>query len=1085
MTRQRVETLILALLMALILVAPEFSPAFAEGEAPAPTESATQAPAPSAPAKKAKQFKVKFVDPVAGKAIGDTQHVNAGEAASAPDAPDHSDLGFQFAGWDKDYSAVKKNLTVTAQYASVHQIALGDFETAKAAPGGKLHLALPVVFKNALTGGQAASNTLANGKESGYDAALQIPGFQQGALAQLGLEWVRIDLDLSGTPLKAAKSDRSSYILKSAKDSSNKYGVPNGQPVNRGFAVFDSVTAKAGAGSGTYALKGAIVWRLQGTELDNKAPFEIKLKIGGAPETKEAALPGETVQPGETQQPDDSNILIANQGPKATPEVQILGSAPTPEPTATPEPTVTPEATATVEPTITPEATETAEPTVTPDATATVEPTVTPDATATVEPTVTPEATETAEPTATPDVTVNAEPTATPDATVNAEPTATLDPALNALAVALPTDMSEVTAEPSATPDATATAEPSATPDMAAAGAITAKGTGEEGDTTTEAPAAKSYTVTFVDYDGSTITTSTVQAGYTPSAPGDYISGKQPVKKIDGTWSVFENWHPDLAAVTQDISIGAHYEALTDPVQTTYVDKFDGATYTDQATAEAAAATHLSLGYKFTGWDEEAALGAGVVNVTATTHYEMTSIFAVCPRSFASGKPKGALALALPVSYQLDKNAVPVYSDTLADTNKRAEKYTGKQTFASFDQNVQDVYLQLDAFGGDVPLTAAGLPPAYVVQGGVNNGYAVFDGITVKSSATNGFYTLTGKLYWKMTGQKDFSSMTFTTQVRVTGAHSSSGGSSYGGGGSTTGPDKPQAKLVVEAITTDPLDPKAGQNFDVVLSLKNTSPDYYVQNIGVTYTTEADALMPTSGSNTTYISKIDKSESYELRLPVKSNPELADENVKIDLALDYEDKKLTALTGAQSVMVKVEQVQRMQLDQLQLPATQPTAGDSVQLTLGIFNLGRTALNNVTAKVVCDNPNLSPGQAFFGGNMDPGTSKTAELDVTPIEAGEYSGNVEVTYENAGGDVTTEKRPFTLNAAALEDLNYGDTGSDLDTATPAPEAPSAAQIMQFLPAWLYAAVGLVLLLIVLAIAMSARRRRRRMFEDDEMD
>ena len=40
-------------------------------------------------------------------------------------------------------------------------------------------------------------------------------------------------------------------------------------------------------------------------------------------------------------------------------------------------------------------------------------------------------------------------------------------------------------------------------------------------------------------------------------------------------------------------------------------------------------------------------------------------------------------------------------------------------------------------------------------------------------------------------------------QVRVTGAASSSGGSYYGGGGGVTsgGSEKPQAKLVVEAIT--------------------------------------------------------------------------------------------------------------------------------------------------------------------------------------------------------------------------------------------------------------------------------------------
>jgi hypothetical protein len=235
------------MLMALMLVTPEFSAVLAEGETAAPTESTTQAPEPSAAgAKQAKQYKVKFVDPVTGKAIGDVQRVNAGEAAAAPEAPDHGDLGFQFAGWDKDFSAIKKNLTVTAQYVSLHQIALGDFETAKAAPGGELQLALPVAFKNALTGGEAASNTLANGKGAGYDPKREIPEYQQGALAELGVEWVRVDLDLSGTPLKASKSDRSSYILKSVKDSKKKYNIPNGQPVNRGFAVFGAVKAKDG-----------------------------------------------------------------------------------------------------------------------------------------------------------------------------------------------------------------------------------------------------------------------------------------------------------------------------------------------------------------------------------------------------------------------------------------------------------------------------------------------------------------------------------------------------------------------------------------------------------------------------------------------------------------------------------------------------------------------------------------------------------------------------------------------------------------------------------------------------------------------
>ena len=160
MTSQRVKSLILALMMALTLVAPSLSAAFAEATA-APAESVAAAPTQTpASGKKVKQYKVKFVDAVTGKAVGETQRVNKDESAAAPEAPDHADLGFQFAGWSRDFSAISKNITVTARYVSLHQMTPGDFDAASAAPGGALKLMLPVAFKNALTGDEIASNTL-------------------------------------------------------------------------------------------------------------------------------------------------------------------------------------------------------------------------------------------------------------------------------------------------------------------------------------------------------------------------------------------------------------------------------------------------------------------------------------------------------------------------------------------------------------------------------------------------------------------------------------------------------------------------------------------------------------------------------------------------------------------------------------------------------------------------------------------------------------------------------------------------------------------------------------------------------------
>ncbi len=1058
MRSRRVSSLILAVFMTLTLLAPAFS-ALAEGETLAPVESQAPVETPKAN-QKVKQYKVKFVDQVTGKQIGETQRVNAGEAAAAPEAPYHSDLGFQFAGWSRDFSAIKKNTSVDARYVSNHQMVLGEFDTAQAAPGGTLKLMLPVAFKNALTGEEAASNTLADGKKAGYDAKRAIADYDQTALAKQGIEWIRVDLDLSGTPLKGDRDARSSYILKSVKDSKKKYGVENGQPVNRGFAAFGDVKAKADAKSGTYALKGTIVWRLRGTKLDNKVPFEINLKIGGKAEVQDqdgAASSEQTAQQGDAIAPDDSDILVANQAkPGSEPVVQILSPESTPGTSSTPEVAATPGAAATPEVAAMPGAAATPEATATPEAIATPEASPAPEvvtmgaATAAPEVTAVPEAAGATEAVTTPEA------AATPDAT---------------------------TPEATATPDATTATEESDDFGITSKGAtnFTAKDTQ---DTT-------SYTVTFTDYDGSTIATTTVQSGYTPSAPGNYVVNKSPIKKINDDWCVFSGWDQELTAVTYNISIKAQYTALPGSKEVNYKDQFDNKEYgTDKVAAEAAANSHDSLGYKFTGWKETATTDGSTIFITATAQYDVTAKLAVCPRSFATGKPKDKMTIALPVSYTL--GSVAIFSDMLSN-GKRAEKYTGKESPSDFDHTqfsalgVKNMWIILDDFDSDDPVTASSLSAYYVVKDGKSNGFAVFDNISVKSSATNGYYPLTGRLFWQMQGQPDevFSSIEFTTQIRVTGASTSSGGSSYAGGGATTGKEKPQAKLVVEAITTDPLSPKAGENFDIVLSLKNTSLNYYVQNVEMTYTSEEDALVPTAGSNSVYIAKIDKGESFEQRLPVKSSPELAKEDVKVDLSMEYEDKKMTALTATQSVMVKVAQVQRIQLDTLQLPTSAPAAGDSAQVSLGIFNLGRTILYNVTAKVVSDNPNLSPGQTFFGGNMDPGTSKTAELEVTPIEAGQYNANVQVTYENAAGEVFTETRPFTLNVNALEDFGYDESQYDYAAETPAPEAPSAAQIMQYLPLWLYAAVGLILLIVVLAIAMSARRRRRRMFEDDEMD
>jgi hypothetical protein len=59
-------------------------------------------------------YKVKFVDGLTGETIGKTQMVEYGSSATAPDVPEHN--YYNFVQWDKDYSNIKGDTTITAVY---------------------------------------------------------------------------------------------------------------------------------------------------------------------------------------------------------------------------------------------------------------------------------------------------------------------------------------------------------------------------------------------------------------------------------------------------------------------------------------------------------------------------------------------------------------------------------------------------------------------------------------------------------------------------------------------------------------------------------------------------------------------------------------------------------------------------------------------------------------------------------------------------------------------------------------------------------------------------------------------------------
>lgn len=239
---------------------------------------------------------------------------------------------------------------------------------------------------------------------------------------------------------------------------------------------------------------------------------------------------------------------------------------------------------------------------------------------------------------------------------------------------------------------------------------------------------------------------------------------------------------------------------------------------------------------------------------------------------------------------------------------------------------------------------------------------------------------------------------------------------------------RPQPKLIVAKYQTNPDVVKAGEDFAVNVTLENTSEKYDVKNLTVTYAGDGKSLMPADNTNTQYIEKIKRGEKADIVLKMRSRLDSEPGIQTVTLNVAYEDGQATAFTVTESLLLQVTQPVSLEFDEPDMPQT-ANAGDTLPLTLNVFNTGRSKLYNVMAKI--EAPGLLPEGSAFVGNMEPGTSGTAELYVfvgtlamsqseegsveTDNEGDKYgytSGAITISYEDEFGNPYSQAIDFNM-------------------------------------------------------------------------
>ena len=179
--------------------------------------------------------------------------------------------------------------------------------------------------------------------------------------------------------------------------------------------------------------------------------------------------------------------------------------------------------------------------------------------------------------------------------------------------------------------------------------------------------------------------------------------------------------------------------------------------------------------------------------------------------------------------------------------------------------------------------------------------------LKTREDAPSGYYKLQfTALYYVGT---EAESATLTTYVKVVGAPGSGNVETEGSGSSTP-------RVIVTGFTTDPAEVNAGDTFTLTLHLKNTSKRTAVSNMLVNFNAPSEgsdtentyaAFLPTSGSNTAYISSIGKNATTDLSIEMTAKSDLSQKPYQLDVTMDYEDDAYTAYTSTADVSIPIHQ----------------------------------------------------------------------------------------------------------------------------------------------------------------------------------
>lgn len=302
--------------------------------------------------------------------------------------------------------------------------------------------------------------------------------------------------------------------------------------------------------------------------------------------------------------------------------------------------------------------------------------------------------------------------------------------------------------------------------------------------------------------------------------------------------------------------------------------------------------------------------------------------------------------------------------------------------------------------------------------------------------------------------------------------------------------DREKARIIVDGFTTDPATIIAGDEFELVLNMKNASNSISATNMLLSMESEkvsdSAVFMTESGSSSIAMDALKPGETKEVRVRLLSKPGVDQRSYGLTIKAKFDSPEFKNAEESIVIDIPVRQIARLNTGTFEIMPSSVNVGEESNVMFPINNTGKVILYNVMVRFEADS--IQPVETYVG-NIKPGETGNVDCMVVGAAPTADDGNVKViiSYEDENGVISEEEKSMALfvmeDFSDMDDMNMDDF-NDIPMEEPGlfdthPKAFFAAAL----------AVIAVLAGAVVVLVVKERKRKKAaeaelMDEDDEL-